>query len=87
VPRYPSPAGKPRFPAQSDEGGNPFAGGFLQLVQDGDTLLQVDRDGPGGTHTFETVVRLVGVVEDQLSRAFQACGQPTAWRFPIWFPV
>jgi len=29
--------------------GNPFAGGFLRLAQSGaDTLLQLDRDGPGG---------------------------------------
>ena len=35
-----------------DPGSNPFAGGYLQLVQSGaDTLLQIDRDGGGDDFT------------------------------------
>ncbi|NHZ41949.1 calcium-binding protein [Massilia aquatica] len=43
--------------------GDPFAPGYLKLVQDGaDTLLQFDADGAQGTASaFKTVLRLEGV--------------------------
>jgi Ca2+-binding RTX toxin-like protein len=40
-------------------GGDPFAQGFLRLVQSGpNTLLQIDRDGAGGLHDWLTLLTL-----------------------------
>jgi len=44
-----------------NQGSNPFASGHLKLVQSGgDTLLQLDRDGSGGTYGFSTLVTFAG---------------------------
>jgi Ca2+-binding RTX toxin-like protein len=55
----------------SYKGGNPFALGFVRLLQDGaDTLLQVDRDGAAGAaSSFATLVRLSGVTAGSLTAA------------------
>ena len=40
-----------------DRVGNPFASGYLKLVQSGsDTLLQLDRDGAGTSYAFDTLL-------------------------------
>jgi VCBS repeat-containing protein len=37
---------------------NPFAAGYMQLVQSGaDTLLQIDRDALGSAHGYQTVIK------------------------------
>lgn len=49
------------FPFSSD-GSNPFAAGFLRLVQSGSSvLLQFDRDARGLDSSFQTVVTLLNV--------------------------
>lgn len=49
------------------DGGNPFAAGRMRLFQQGgDTLLQIDADGPRGAAGFETVVVLAGVDASKL---------------------
>lgn len=49
------------------EGRNPFALGYLRLVQSGqDTLLQIDLDGVGRDEEFHTFGRLEGVVATSL---------------------
>ncbi|OYU01548.1 MAG: hypothetical protein CFE36_09685 [Sphingomonadaceae bacterium PASS1] len=41
---------------------NPFAGGYLRLLQsDTDTLIQMDRDGAGASSSFETFITLQNV--------------------------
>jgi Ca2+-binding RTX toxin-like protein len=49
-------------------GGDPFAQGFVRLLQDGaDTLVQWDRDGAARTaFDWVTGIRLVGVAEETL---------------------
>ena len=49
-------------------GGNPFAVGYLQLVQSGnDTLLQYDRDGSGIMSSWATVLTLQNVTATNLT--------------------
>ncbi|HEX9947124.1 MAG TPA: calcium-binding protein, partial [Allosphingosinicella sp.] len=52
------------------ESTNPFATGFARAVQSGgDTLLQFDRDGSGGTHGFVTSLILENVAVFALNAA------------------
>jgi Ca2+-binding RTX toxin-like protein len=49
-------------------GGNPFALGYLRLLQSGgDTLVQWDQDGAAGTRRLVTLIRLVGVDRDDIT--------------------
>jgi VCBS repeat-containing protein len=49
---------------------NPFGSGYLRVVQSGgDTLLQVDTDGFGGTAQWTTLVVLAGVQASSLTEA------------------
>ena len=53
-----------------DRVGNPFATGFLRVLQRGaDTVVAVDLDGVGGSDTLLEVLRLDGVDASQLTAA------------------
>jgi VCBS repeat-containing protein len=54
-----------------DENSNPFAGGYIRLVQSGaDTLLQVDTDGAAGSGAgYQTMLQLTGVTALDLTSA------------------
>ena len=56
---------------QNYGGGNPFVAGYLRLVQSGsDTIVQLDRDGPGGSATaVQNLVTLTGVLASTLTAA------------------
>ncbi|MBV9372264.1 MAG: type I secretion C-terminal target domain-containing protein, partial [Alphaproteobacteria bacterium] len=66
-----------------DQQSNPFGTGHVRLVQSGsDTLLQVDRDGPGTAAAFRTIVTFKGTdaasfVQENLD-GFPADGSPPA---------
>ncbi|SJM93542.1 DUF4347 domain-containing protein [Crenothrix polyspora] len=52
------------------DGQDPFAGGFLRLVQNGvDTLLQGDIDGKGTYNTWETLVTLQNTTASDFTAA------------------
>ncbi len=58
-------------------GGNPFATGHMRLVQSGtDTLVQVDYDGSGTSHSFITIATLQSVTATDLT-AFNFGGYGT----------
>ncbi len=51
-------------------GSNPFASGHLRLIDFfGNAYLQVDRDGTGGSATFEDLINFAGVSKDALTAA------------------
>lgn len=58
---------------------NPFADGYMQLVQYGtDTLVQVDRDGRNGDLGFETLITLENIFPAVLT-AENFGGHPPLW--------
>ena len=51
-----------------DRTSNPFAGGYMQVVQSGaDTLLQIDRDAAGTAHGFVTLITFQNIAAGSLT--------------------